>query len=94
MRVLCTNQGVNFSKELLMRAAQEVGHREASIGIIAALWLLKCGAKLSVMGIGHFPDGHWIKQKTYPDGTVDNAGFCDWAKENAWWQRQKNVELL
>ena len=94
VRVLCTNQGVNFPKELLMRAAQEVGHREASIGIIAALWLLKCGAKLSVMGIGHFPDGHWIKQKTYPDGTVDNAGFCDWAKENAWWQRQKNVELL
>lgn len=94
VRVLCTNNGVNFPKELLAIAAREVGHREASVGIIAALWLLKCGARLSVIGIGHYPDGHWIEQKTYPDGTVDTAGFCDWAKENAWWQRQKNVELL
>ena len=94
VRVLCTNQGENFPKELLVRAAREVGHHEASIGIIAALWLLKCGAKLSVIGVGHFPDGHWIKQKTYPDGTVDSAGFCDWEKENAWWQKRKDVELL
>lgn len=94
VRVLCTNQGVNFPRELLETAARQVGHREASIGVIAALWLLKCGAKLSVIGIGHFPNGQWVKQKTYPDGTVDTAGFCDWEKENAWWQRQQNVELL
>ncbi|MBQ8516401.1 MAG: glycosyltransferase family 29 protein [Akkermansia sp.] len=94
VRVLCTNNGVNFPKELLDIAAREVGHREASIGIIAARWLLNCGARLSVMGVGHFPDGSWIEQKTYPDGTVDNAGFCDWGKENAWWERQKGVELL
>ena len=94
VRVLCTNDGVNFPKILLQQAAREVGHREASIGIIAALWLLNNGAKLSVMGIGHFSDGSWIDQKTYPDGTVDTAGFCDWAKENAWWMRQRDVELL
>lgn len=94
VRVLCTNNGTNFPKELLQIAALEVGHREASIGVIAARWLLNNGAKLSVMGIGHFPDGSWIKQKTYPDGTPDTAGFCDWNKENAWWMRQKGVELL
>lgn len=94
VRVLCTNNGTNFPKELLQVAAQEVGHREASIGIIAACWLLEHGAKLSVMGIGHFPDGSWIEQKTYPDGSPDTAGFCDWGKENAWWQRQQGVELL
>ncbi|MBQ4635153.1 MAG: glycosyltransferase family 29 protein [Akkermansia sp.] len=94
VRVLCTNQGSNFPQDLLAFAAREVGHHEASIGIIAALWLLKCGAKLSVIGVGHFPDGHWIKNKTYPDGTVDSAGFCDWEKENAWWQKRKDVELL
>lgn len=93
-RVLTTNDGTNFPKKLLQVAAQEVGHREASIGIIAARWLLDNGAKLSVMGIGHFPDGSWIEQKTYPDGTPDTAGFCDWNKENAWWMRQKGVELL
>ena len=94
LRVLATNNGVNFPRALLQQAAQEVGHREASIGIIAALWLLHNGARLSVMGIGHFPDGSWIEQKTYPDGAVDKAGFCDWSKENAWWQRQRSVELL
>ncbi len=94
VRVLCTNNGVNFPRELLSIAAREVGHREASIGVIAARWLLNCGARLSVMGVGHFADGSWIAQKTYPDGTVDSAGFCDWNKENAWWQRQKGVELL
>lgn len=94
VRVLATNDGNNFPKHLLQQAAQEVGHREASIGIIAARWLLNCGARLSVMGIGHFPDGSWIGQKTYPDGTMDTAGFCDWSKENAWWQRQRGVELL
>lgn len=93
-RVLTTNDGTNFPRHLLQQAAQEVGHREASIGIIAALWLLRNGARLSVMGIGHFPDGSWIGQKTYPDGTIDTAGFCDWNKENAWWQRQQGVELL
>jgi hypothetical protein len=93
-RVLTTNDGTNFPRHLLQQAAQEVGHREASIGIIAALWLLRNGARLSVMGIGHFPDGSWIGQKTYPDGTVDTAGFCDWNKENAWWMRQRGVELL
>lgn len=94
VRVLCTNNGTNFPKELLRVAAQEVGHHEASIGIIAARWLLNNGAKLSVMGIGHFADGSWIQQKTYPDGTIDSASFCDWSKENAWWMRQNNVELL
>ncbi|MBQ5664261.1 MAG: glycosyltransferase family 29 protein [Akkermansia sp.] len=94
VRVLTTNDGTNFPKHLLQQAAQEVGHREASIGIIAARWLLNCGARLSVIGIGHFPDGTWISQKTYPDGTVDTAGFCDWNKENAWWMRQRGVELL
>lgn len=94
VRVLTTNDGNNFPKHLLQQAAQEVGHREASIGIIAACWLLSCGARLSVIGVGHFPDGSWIGQKTYPDGTVDTAGFCDWSKENAWWQRQRGVELL
>ena len=93
-RVLTTNDGTNFPKPLLQQAAQEVGHREASIGIIAALWLLRNGARLSAMGIGHFPDGSWIRQKTYPNGTVDTAGFCDWNKENAWWMRQRGVELL
>lgn len=94
VRVLSTNDGSNFPKALLQVAAQEVGHREASIGIIVARWLLNNGAKLSVMGIGHFKDGSWIAQKTYPDGTPDSAGFCDWTKENAWWLRQKDVELL
>ncbi len=94
LRVLSTNDGNNFPKVLLQRAAQEVGHKEASIGVIAALWLLRMGARLSVMGIGHFADGTWIKQKTYPDGKIDTATFCDWNKENAWWMRQKHVELL
>lgn len=94
VRVLTTNDGVNFPKELLQEAARQVGHREASIGVIAAIWLLHHGVRLSVMGIGHFPDGHWLEQKTYPDGTPDTAGYCDWSKENAWWQRQRSVELL
>ena len=94
LRVLSTNDGVNFPKEFLRLAAREVGHREASIGIIAARWLLHMGAKLSVIGVGHFPDGSWIEQKTYPDGKIDTAGFCDWEKENAWWQRQRGVDLL
>lgn len=94
MRVLSTNNGINFPKELLHVTAQEVGHHEASIGIIAAKWLLVMGARLSVIGIGHFPDGSWITQKSYPDGKIDTSGFCDWGKENAWWMRQKGVELL
>lgn len=94
LRVLATNNGMNFPRPLLQQVAQEVGHREASIGIIAARWLLNNGAKLSVMGIGHFSDGSWIEQKTYPDGTPDTAGFCDWNKENAWWMRQRGVDLL
>lgn len=94
VRVLSTNNGTNFPKELLQIAAQEVGHREASIGVIAARWLLDRGARLSVIGIGHFANGNWIEQKTYPDGTPDTARFCDWTKENAWWMRQKGVELL
>lgn len=93
-RVITTNDGVNFPKHLLYQAAQEVGHREASIGIIAARWLINCGARLSVIGIGHFPDGSWISQKTYPDGTVDTAGFCDWNKENAWWESRKDEITL
>lgn len=94
LRVLTTNDGINFPKHILQQAAKEVGHHEASIGIIAARWLLNCGARLSVIGIGHFSDGTWIKQKTYPNGTVDKSLFCDWQKENAWWQRQSGVELL
>ena len=64
------------------------------VQLIFLIRKLRMGARLSVMGVGHFPDGSWIDQKTYPDGTPDKAGFCDWQKENAWWQRQKNVELL
>ena len=92
--MLSTNDGPNFPKAVLQQAAQEVGHREASVGLIAARWLLNCGARLSAIGIGHFPDGRWIAQKTYPNGTIDTAGFCDWSKENAWWMRQRGVELL
>lgn len=87
LRVLSTNDGPNFPRAVLQQAAQEIGHREASVGLIAARWLLNCGARLSAIGIGHFPDGHWIAQKTYPNGTIDTAGFCDWSKENAWMVR-------
>ena len=94
VRVIATNDGANFPREVVLKAAREVGHTEASCGVITARWLLNCGARLSVIGIGHYEDGSWIKQKTYPDGTVDTAGFCDWKKENAWWQRQRGIELL
>lgn len=55
-----------------------------------------CGFRVFVplLVLGLFPDGSWIEQKTYPDGTVDKAAFCDWGKGNAWWERQKGVELL
>ena len=47
---------------------------------------LQGGTQLNLTGCGN--------GKTYPDGTVDTAGFCDWNKENAWWMRQRGVELL
>lgn len=93
-RVVSTNDGNNFPLEIVIQAAKEINHKEASCGLIAGLWLLHMGAKVSVMGIGHYADGTWIKRKTYPDGSIDTANFCDWNKENAWWKKQINVELL
>lgn len=92
--ILTTNDGINIPKELLNVAGEETGQQQASVGIIAAIWLLQHGAKLTAIGIGHYPDGSWEKQKTYPDGTKDTSGFYDWEKENAWWEARKDIIRL
>lgn len=92
--VLATNDGVNLPRELLTRAAELTEQEHASIGIVAAIWLLEHGANLSVIGVGHYPDGTWIEHKTYPDGTKDTGNHYDWDKENAWWESRKDIITL
>lgn len=94
LRVVSTNDGNNFPLNMVLQAAAEVGHKEASCGVIAAKWLLSCGAHVTAIGIGHRPDGSWAPAKSYPDGTADTTTFCDWDKEHRWWERQQNVTLL
>lgn len=90
--VIVTNEGLHVSDEIRSAAGTETGQRDASIGVITALWLMSQNpASIDVIGIGHYPDGSWIKQKTYPDGTIDDKGYYDWNKENAWWESRKNV---
>lgn len=93
-RVLSTNDGFNFPKSILDQAASATGQTDASIGIIAACWLLQHGANITVIGVGHYPDGTWIEHKTYPDGTKDTGNHYDWNKENAWWKSMENVIRL
>lgn len=93
-RVLSTNDGFNFPKSILDQAASSSGQTDASIGIIAACWLLNYGANITAIGIGHYPDGTWIEHKTYPDGTKDTGNHYDWNKENAWWESRKNIITL
>ena len=94
MRIVATVEGNEFPLQVLVQAAKEVGHKEASCGVIAARWLLNAGAHVSVIGIGHNPNGSWAKTKLYPSGLEDTATFCDWEKEHRWWECQKNVTLL
>lgn len=94
LRVVSTNDGNNFPIHIVVKAAEEVGHSEASCGVIAAKWLMECGARLSVMGFGRRADGSWYPAKVYPDGTPDTATFCDWEKEHRWWERQQGVTWL
>lgn len=90
--VIVTNEGLHVSDEIRSAAGTETGQRDASIGVITALWLMSQNpASIDVIGIGHYPDGSWIKQKTYPDGSIDDKGYYDWNKENAWWESRKNV---
>lgn len=93
-RMIVHTSGEVIPLELLVKAAEEVGHKEASCGVIAALWLRENGAKVTAVGIGHRPDGTWEKAKFYANGVRDTALFCDWDKEHAWWDRQQNVTLL
>lgn len=93
-RVLSTNDGFNFPKSILDQAASSSGQTDASIGIIAACWLLNYGANITAIGIGHYPDGTWIEHKTYPDGTKDTGNHYDWNKENAWWESRKDIITL
>jgi hypothetical protein len=93
-RVLSTNDGFNFPESILDQAAMDTGQTNASIGIIAACWLLHHGANITVIGIGHYPDGTWIEHKTYPDGTKDTGNHYDWNKENAWWESRKDIITL
>lgn len=83
-----------ITQSIERQAAQEVGHHVASCGVIAARWLLNRGAKVSAIGMGHRADGTWEAQKTYPDGRVDHTTIYDWDKEHAWWEKQKDIELL
>lgn len=94
LRVVSTNDGNNFPLNMVLQAAAEVGHKEASCGVIAAKWLLSCGAHVTAIGIGHNPDGTWASAKSYPDGTKDSTTHCDWEKEHRWWEHQANVTLL
>ena len=94
LRVVSTNDGNNFPLNMVLQAAAEVGHKEASCGVIAAKWLLSCGAHVTAIGIGHNPDGTWASVKSYPDGAKDSTTHCDWEKEHRWWEHQKNVTLL
>lgn len=93
-RVLSTNDGFNFPDSILDQAASSTGQTNASIGIIAACWLLHYGANITAIGIGHYPDGTWIEHKTYPDGTKDTGNHYDWNKENAWWESRKDIITL
>lgn len=93
-RMIVHTSGEVIPLELLVKAAEEVGHKEASCGVIAALWLRENCAKVTAVGIGHRPDGTWEKAKFYANGVRDTALFCDWDKEHAWWERQQNVTLL
>lgn len=93
-RMIVHTSGEVIPLELLVKAADEVGHKEASCGVIAALWLRENGAKVTAIGIGHRPDGTWEKAKFYANGVRDTALFCDWDKEHAWWECQQNVTLL
>ena len=39
LRVVSTNDGNNFPLNMVLQAAAELGHKEASCGVIAAKWL-------------------------------------------------------
>lgn len=93
-RMIVHTSGEVIPLELLVQAAAEVGHQEASCGVIAAVWLRENGANVTAVGIGHRPDGTWDKAKFYANGVRDTALYCDWDKEHAWWEKQKNVTLL
>lgn len=56
-RMIVHTSGEVIPPVLLVKAVEEVGHKEASCGVIAALWLLENGAKVTAVGIGHRPDG-------------------------------------
>ena len=94
LHVLFSNAGNNFPFYLVLQVAAEVGHKEASCGVIAAKWLLSCGAHVTAIAIGHNPDGTWVSAKSYLDGTKDSTTHCDWGKELRWWERKKTVTLL
>ena len=78
----------------MLQVAAEVGHKEASCGVIAAKWLLSCGACVTAIAIGHYLDGTWVSAKSYLDGTKDSTTHCDWEKGRRWWEPRKNVTLL
>ena len=63
-------------------------------GCLCVVWLRENGANVTAVGIGHRPDGTWDKAKFYANGVRDTALYCDWDKEHAWWEKQKNVTLL
>lgn len=90
------NDGKGIPLALLAELEKSVGHPNVSCGIIAAEWLVRCGATVSVIGMGRSADGKWPENsvKTYPDGTVDNNPHYDWAKENAWWDANESVIML
>lgn len=86
--------GNNFPHNLVLQAAAEVGLKEASCGVIAARWLLSCGARVTAIGVGHKPDGTWTLAKSFSDGTMESTTHCVWEKEHRWWERQANVTLI
>lgn len=90
------NDGSGIPPAVVNEAVAEVGHPTVSCGIIAAKWLLGCGAEVSVIGMGRNADGSRPdgSAKVYVDGTKDNNPHYDWAKEDAWWDARADVFSL
>lgn len=89
--VLVLNECAGVSREELEMDCREIGHDCASIGLHAAAFLLRRGARVEALGFGWL-GGAFAREKRYPDGRRDGNPRYNWRAENVWLER--NVKLL
>lgn len=81
----------DMTEDAHQRIANEIGVQKPSCGALAVAWARAMNAKsITIVGFG-WKNGHWPKQKTYPDGTKDNNPEYDWHKEEQWLEKQVSI---